>query len=820
MALSDSEFNRAMELAVGRKQAGFSDVPTSSGKSWLEDAKQDFSEMGENTISDIQTRFQNMQDTWSQTSKTLTRQDPNSVTLPEAAVSTAAQGVGIGLDMLWNGVLGYGKMVAPESFEQATKQKVEDVMTAEVGDLGSVASNLQRYYEYKQTLPAAERTNLESAEVMVEGLLEATGLSGIAKTGKFTQGAVKTTVREAGDKFGATVEKVTPSSIRNKFRTAAPETREAAVDSLVDTYRKSFVDDQMAVNNKLDKLARVSSRGDDVYTSDRLLREMAEEAVIPKVDGRLAKFDDFYNEVKQKEATIGDAIEARLDRVQEGTSLGTLKSQAMEQLRNDPNVAPDIIRTERAIERVFESLERKYGQTLTPRQVNEVRMQMNRRTGSFNKEEFEADAEAMIGNATRDRIDTLVPSKSVREANAELSRLYRVRDTVDIFNNRQIDVGMVGSKIGSYLGVAAAAPIGFTAGGPGGLVVAGIAAQLGSNVVANILRKARFGNKEAIIKAIKQDPFAVKKLIDEAEGADKEILKRELLPAAGETSQSPDVIEVGSPTRSEGTPIERVASEEKIRQRIEERLNESYGSSVPEYLRNNKQAGFAAGDNPRSSQLQSFIKDQEKRLTNMEKNKRTDSKAYKDIQKEIGVARRMLDELEGKARAATPETTDLLSQAKGKTLDEFVESPQVLKHVSEASELKPDNRGVLYFTDSTEYANKYGRGSNKNTFFTEASSLKTLDGTTDEGRQLVRDFASKNNLDEAVAFDDFGNVHHSLLKKDAFVKYAKSQGYDAVKVSESYSDPDVFSVGVLNPDKLQIKTRSQLEDIWKKANSS
>lgn len=540
MALTNEDFNKALQLASGRQAQGFTDIPQAK-KAWSwGEAGQDFVEMGDDVIRDTQERLPKITDGLAAFAKG--EQGPL-----ETGFQVGGQGLGIGLDLFSNAVMGAGKMILSQGTEAEVSKK-----TGEILDQTGIANQLREYYDWKQTQSPRIQRDLDSAELVPEVILDRIGLGGIAKTGKLGKNAIKTTVR-TGQNIGQKIEEVTPTSVRTLLRKAPEQDRVTAINSLEESLTKSFVSDKPAIQNKLEKLANRSfNEGGRTVTSAQLIRELAEEGVVPQVDGKLAKFDEFFKEVDKKETEIGGAIDKRLSQVPELTDLSSIKKDAIATIKNNPQVGADLNTTLKEINRVFASLENKYGNKITAPDVNEIRKQMNRRTKSFDKEIFVEDASNAIADATRNRIDKLVPTKAVREANAELGRLYRLRDTATIINNKPIDIGVVGSQLGRYLGVVAAAPVGFSTGGAGGLVVAGIAAHYGAEVVAKMLRTMRFGdkNRELIIKAIKRDPYAARKLIDEAEGEDKALLERLLLPAP--SGQAP--IEAGA--KSGGKTVE------------------------------------------------------------------------------------------------------------------------------------------------------------------------------------------------------------------------------------------------------------------------
>ena len=348
---------------------------------------------------------------------------------------------------------------------------------------------------------------------------------------------------------------MTPANVRNVMR-KDPNNEQKLQTDLEDSLRASFIDDKPAVQKALD---RVASRSNQDINGDGLITRLAREGVVPKADGEVSDFSDFFKYVESEEARIGGQINRRLQQESQVTSLNDIRQAARDQIVNDPYVG-NVASAERAIDNLMDSFERRYGTELSPVQVNEIRKATNRITKSFDKEDFDLDAAAAVGNAARTRIDLITKSNTIREANSRLADLYLMRDAAIQLHRRKIDTGEVAKTLGSFMGTVAAGATGLAVAGPGGLVVAYLAARMGSKALADLIRNMRFGdkNREAIIKALRKDPTTVKQLINEADDMDREILKRALLPAAGQSS-APDVIPLGARTPSDGISVEPAA---------------------------------------------------------------------------------------------------------------------------------------------------------------------------------------------------------------------------------------------------------------------
>jgi hypothetical protein len=297
---------------------------------------------------------------------------------------------------------------------------------------------------------------------------------------------------------------------------------------------------------------------------------------------------------------------------------------------------------------------------------------------------------------------------------------------------------------------------------------------------------------------------------------------------------------------------------------LSKRLNESSQSSVPEYLRNNPQGGFMSGG--------SIIP---QRITPVSVAKKMDDKdfdAIAVIAEDVANARlnpavnRLLDDMGiGKAsdddvkaflvrtsdeyakdnpqatsfnQGATPQTTLLEEAKKYKTADEFVKKPRgdedTLYHYTNAEvggTLKPmpdvELAEMNYLGDGVYVTNQKNgyEGSNELLAF-PAKDLKVLDLTSDAAeenflQQISKEIGAPVARSGGGLYDDLrlmaSNIGENHQKvKDAVSKASK--GYDGIKANfAKYTDDDNYYELVINKD-VDVKTREQLEDIWKQAN--
>lgn len=312
-----------------------------------------------------------------------------------------------------------------------------------------------------------------------------------------------------------------------------------AVDKLATVYYDSLVENRTSINRKLDELAASNSFGDKKVTRDDLLRNLAAEGIVPDVEGRLAKFTNVYEDLDARQSRVMEALKPILE-----NSDATIKTQDLyeainQSLIDNPQIVGGLSRSQAELDKLFESYTKKFGEELTATQVNEIRKESNALTKAFkDSDKFSADTASQIGRFTRQWLDENIPEQSVKDANAEWARLNTLRETAEIFDNQQIDVGIWGRALGSYMTAIGGVTAGGFAAGPAGAVTVGILTKMGGDKLADILRKRAFSPEVTaqLRDAISKDDALVARLKETASKQNQEILNKYLLPAEGDSS--------------------------------------------------------------------------------------------------------------------------------------------------------------------------------------------------------------------------------------------------------------------------------------------
>lgn len=328
------------------------------------------------------------------------------------------------------------------------------------------------------------------------------------------------------------------NTFRKAYRRLRPLNREVAINNLTEGYFKSFVEGNPAITKALEPLVLKGRRFGGPADERGLLRELAEEGYIPVVEGRLlaktgvARMRPVIDAISDRIGQISEAIDEFLVPIKTKISLNSMRERAGTILKGRGDV--DLDKSLRQLETLFKSLQTKHGSNISAVSVNAIRKQMNKATKAFKKEEFIQDTADAVADVTREILDEVDPSKLGREARAQTGKLFRLKNTARILNNKPIDAGFIGESIGRFIGVTGGAAAGFSVAGPGGLVIAGVAANLGSKAVAQMIRRFRFNPQvtKIIGQALREDKRLMSKLLKGATPEDAAVIRESsrLLP--------------------------------------------------------------------------------------------------------------------------------------------------------------------------------------------------------------------------------------------------------------------------------------------------
>jgi len=387
--------------------------------------------------------------------------------------------------------------------------------------------------QFLQEATRGDTSKLEEALKIVSdlGIIsgEALGAGETAVVANVVKGGVQKGATAIGGQVSKIPLKVVSKvdDVRNVFRAKSLGDLPEQQIELTKNFRENIIGDKKTLNNKLDKLAQ--KQGTDSAT---LLKELIEEGGLPEVDGQTLNYQPFIDSLGREKQSVSTQINRKADQIVELTDINTFKAEALATVSNARASSSQLLSTNAKVEKIFKSFEKKYGQNLTGANINEIRVDMNK-AFKANADRFEVDAQNSIGGASRRRLEELDPT--ITEGLAHNSKLNRVEGVASILKREKISVNEYVERMGGFAGVMLTGGLGISAlaGGPAGLLIAGMGAQIGSKVLAKSLRKRAFSPERFnLIKAsLDENPAILQKLINEADAADAALFERLQLPA-------------------------------------------------------------------------------------------------------------------------------------------------------------------------------------------------------------------------------------------------------------------------------------------------
>ena len=481
------------------------------------------------------------------------------------AVTSAAL---LPFDVAGEAVMGGLKVASPQGVEDVAGEALQSGVTKALDtDFAQGAMNW-----YDNLAPEAQITFgqlAKGSEVFTEGIGGGvlSKLLGKGRRSVPDRGAFEQTVTNATQE--ATQGNFAPAT-RVVHETLDPAARQKAVDDLSQSYMSSMVEDRTAINNRLDDLAAKTNRfSDEEVTRDTLIRQLADEGYIPEIEGRRARFETSIRDAQTRQSELMGDMQSVLDQSRETISTAEFYELMRKALREDPRIGTDINEALKRIDTLEAGATTKYGDDLTAKQVNDLKIEGNQKRGDVGKTTDPVvtdiwSAQARTGN---EWLNTRISDDLFKRTNAEWGRLQTLQDTMTILRNQQIDVGLLGRALGSYVTTVGGTAIGLSVGGPGGLVVAGLLAKIGADNLADLIRKRMFNEDTTRIirEVMKKDDELRVKLKEEAKTMEgKNIiddLSRLLPEGRTDVPESQNFVPVEAPqagVRSAGSPIETV----------------------------------------------------------------------------------------------------------------------------------------------------------------------------------------------------------------------------------------------------------------------
>lgn len=535
MALTPEQFERLRQLTLERRGQGI-DVATEPSadaggfiRETAGDIKETFTGVGEELFSAGEQIVETAQD--------------KDLTLGERARGVGAEAFRGASRAFGEAVVGAGKAVLPQSAEDKASAIVQELGTT-IGKKQVVKDLVGQY----NALSPDTKRDVDNALGFAEGLGEILTFGGasrltkpvlkvaieaVEQANKATVRATKTVAATAVKGISIATPRVATRTIQTFRRNLNPKNKAEASKVLNDAYNSAALTDNKAVKKALDKQAASRSFEGKTVTKESLINDLVQADVFPTVEGKLMSFTDELKRLSGEQDKLAKLIDPVLETVVEKTSLDSLRSGSLRSLRASPLIVEALPQAEKELLRFFKSFEQKFGSSLSAKQVRAVQTAMNKRTKAFGEEAFKQDVANLIASQARKRIDELAPSGNVKSANAEWGRLQQLQNTARILDGNKVGISSLGEALGRWTGVVTLgfSGLGFAVGGPGGLVIASLAAKFGGDAVAQFLRNSKFSLKarRIMVESIKANDDIAQALVREADEANKALLERLLL---------------------------------------------------------------------------------------------------------------------------------------------------------------------------------------------------------------------------------------------------------------------------------------------------
>ena len=582
-------------------------------------------------------------------------------------------------------------------------------------------------------------------------------------------------------------------------------------------------------------------------------------------------------EISPLETTLDELLTAK-DRVlptSQYISLDKIAAQAKRkavspQAKGSANL-PKIFRE---IDATINDLRLTYGDEINLSQLNEIKKGQWSQVGTFDptSPRYMGDVNRAIGQASRETIENAVDEVSIKNLNSKLGDWYDV-----IGNLNSVDGGVVrGGKIGTYVNRAIGAIIGTHLGGlPGG-----IAGDLAGGFVSDIVQSTTITNpmKRAILESIPKNTSiyteaqqALQKLkygqtlLPEGRGSTVQSNVPIRLPARPQsTVDAAEIANVRS-TRvvqpkgtSEKRPITQVfGGASNVKKSVVQTIKDKYKNSSL-----GKEDGFMK--NPfykEAKQIDNLTKKEMVEVIDYVRLKKPYNQKIEDNMGFLaekygitdktpsGLANKLQDLVEKTKTVNVSKSDPLVSEAKKyKSAEEFVKAQPKLYHagtadIKEVNLNKSSYSKTFYLSENPEYAKSFGGKSSQLNEIVVNPEAKLADmrkpseelvsqidqmtrgRTTGKTQNITRPDGTMLGLPEVVDRPNFGSFSQEKViqgiregkahfaELPAIKKVLQKLGYDGQITSEV---PYAKNIGVWN--KEVIKTKSQLTDIWNKAN--
>jgi hypothetical protein len=326
--------------------------------------------------------------------------------------------------------------------------------------------------------------------------------------------------------------------------------REKLVTDLTTAYNDSIVGDLKTYNKRLQEQAQAMSRKGEVVTQDDLVRALAEEGIVPDVRGKLADFTAEVRRLEQRQNQLFEQYRPIIESTPATANIDDFRDFAKNSLIGRRSMAAELDKAEAQLDRAINNIARSLGVDETGKlnasQIDEISRIANDRTKAYKDSDvFQADVFSELGRASRMWLQENVPDNSFRTVNDQWIKLQNLKETAENLQNAQIDVGLLGRAIGSYVTTVGATALAAPSGSPFVALLAGMLTKMGGDEVANWMRGNKFSPEIRDVlqkQVLEKDTELINRLkqsaTDQTNRNFYDALSRQLPPATPEAPRS------------------------------------------------------------------------------------------------------------------------------------------------------------------------------------------------------------------------------------------------------------------------------------------
>lgn len=485
---------------------------------------------------------------------------------------------------------------------------------------------------------------------------------------------------------------------------------------------------------------------------------IAERNLLPNVTDS-GRFDgsNIVKGLTDENAGYSKSVSDKLANSQNITKVEDLRNELLQDVTSKANIG-DANTIRNYVDRYIDEVKNRYGDNLTDKQLYEIKLDAD---SGYNYTSPNADINAskIIADRARSKIRADKDVADLLDAQSKNYEAIRITQALEPY---KVKAGNLSTRLaqlgGTLLGAGSV---------EGGIIQKTLAATIGGLAGQKLVRALQ---QSAFISPVARKAIEKQLLNTVDKDATKTILKK--------LDNGLDL------TPKESGVLENVGNQLKKSSIIKNENMTANKTSIQDSIPLSKKTN-QAGMISVSKDLQPLYKEAQKYKSAEEFVKDSTELTYKNLQE-----------------------NPYSIKAYGKDFDEPVEYYR-------AGDIKKN--GDIWLTDNEAGAKQYsnaGGGTKVGSYIVQSKKPLIID--TAGGKY------AKGNVDinKILTKDEIRNGYtNNPDTKQKFIQYAKDNGYDSVQFADSFPDGEGGMRSLVVFDKTKIKTKSQLEQIWKEANA-